>query len=329
MCGIVGYLGHEPASGHILTGLRALEYRGYDSAGLAVLGPDGVSVRRRAGRLHDLEALVEAQPVEGTMGIGHTRWATHGAATDANAHPHRDGSGRVVIVHNGITDNFADLRDGLLASGHAFTSETDTEVIAHLIGLELDAGADLASAVGAAVQQLEGAHAIVALSPDVPDLLVAARRGAAGGLVVGRNGETTCIASDLVAVIRHTHKVQVLEADEMAVVHADRAAQFSDLRLRPRTRATIDIPWDPLSIAKAGHKHFLAKEIHEQPTTLASVIRPRITLDPIELRFPSFRLPMPAAEIERVVLGRQRHGLARRFDWARLHRGLCRPAGDL
>ncbi|MCY3911799.1 MAG: glutamine--fructose-6-phosphate transaminase (isomerizing) [Chloroflexi bacterium] len=302
MCGIVGYLGHEPASGHILTGLRALEYRGYDSAGLAVLGPDGVSVRRRAGRLHDLEALVEAQPVEGTMGIGHTRWATHGAATDANAHPHRDRSGRVVIVHNGITDNFADLRDGLLASGHAFTSETDTEVIAHLIGLELDAGADLASAVGAAVQQLEGAHAIVALSPDVPDVLVAARRGAAGGLVVGRNGEASCIASDLVAVIRHTHRVQVLEADEMAVVHADRAAQITDLRLRPRTRAMIDIPWDPLSIAKAGHKHFLAKEIHEQPTTLASVIRPRITLDPIELRFPSFRLPMPAAEIERVVL---------------------------
>ena len=302
MCGIVGYLGHEPAAGHILTGLRALEYRGYDSAGLAVLGPEGVSVRRRAGRLHDLEALVKAAPVEGTMGIGHTRWATHGAATDANAHPHRDGSGRVVIVHNGITDNFADLRDGLLASGHAFTSETDTEVIAHLIGLELDAGADLASAVGAAVQQLQGAHAIVALSPEMPDLLVAARRGAAGGLVVGRNGETSCIASDLVAVIRHTHKVQVLEADEMAVVHADRAAQFTDLARRPRTRTTIDIPWDPLSMAKAGHKHFLAKEIHEQPTTLASVIRPRITLDPIELKFSSFHLPMPAAEIDRVVL---------------------------
>ncbi len=302
MCGIVGYLGHEPAAGHILTGLRALEYRGYDSAGLAVLGPEGVSVRRRAGRLHDLEALVKAAPVEGTIGIGHTRWATHGAATDANAHPHRDGSGRVVIVHNGITDNFADLRDGLLASGHAFTSETDTEVIAHLIGLELDAGADLASAVGAAVQQLQGAHAIVALSPEMPDLLVAARRGAAGGLVVGRNGGTSCIASDLVAVIRHTHKVQVLEADEMAVVHTDRAAQITDLARRPRTRTTIDIPWDPLSMAKAGHKHFLAKEIHEQPTTLASVIRPRITLDPIELKFSSFHLPMPAAEIDRVVL---------------------------
>ena len=302
MCGIVGYLGHESAAGHILTGLRTLQYRGYDSAGLAVLGPEGIGVRRRAGRLHDLEALVQAEPVEGTIGIGHTRWATHGAVTDANAHPHGDGYGRVVIVHNGITDNFTELRDGLLAAGHAFTSDTDTEVIAHLIALELDDGAELADAVGAALQQLAGAHALLALSPDMPDLLVAARRGAAGGLVVGRNGAASCIASDLVAVRSHTHRVQVLEADEMAVVYAGRAPQISDMRRRPRARAMIEIPWDPISIAKAGYKHFFAKEIHEQPTTLASVIRPRITLDPVELNFESFRPPIPAAEIERVML---------------------------
>ena len=302
MCGIVGYLGNEPAAGHILAGLRALEYRGYDSAGLAVLGPDGVDVRRRAGRLKDLESLVAAEPVEGSIGIGHTRWATHGAVTDANAHPHQDSSGRVVIVHNGITDNVAALRDGLLAQGHEFTSDTDTEVIAHLVGVELDRGAELVDAIGATLQRLEGAHAIVALSPGMPDALVAARKGSAGGLVVGRNGKATFIASDLAAVIQHTHKVQILEAEEMAVVHANKAVQISDMNRQPRARGVVEIPWDTMSIAKGGHKHFLAKEIHEQPDTLASGIRPRVTLDPVDLSFPTFKLPIPSGEVERVVL---------------------------
>ena len=300
MCGIVGYLGDEPAAPHILQGLRALEYRGYDSAGLAVLGPQGVDVRRCAGRIERLEALIDGVELDGSLGIGHTRWATHGAVTDANAHPHRDASGRLVIVHNGITDNFAALRERLLADGHELTSETDTEVIAHLIGIERDRGADLEEAIGAVVKRLEGAHAIVALAADEPDRLVAARVGSAGGLVIGRNEVGAVLASDLTAVVRHTHEVQVLEGGEVAVIRRD-ATEIRALDGRPVARRMITIPWDPMAAAKAGYRHFLAKEIHEQPETLASAIRPRITLDPLELNLEDFELPLAADAIERVV----------------------------
>ncbi len=300
MCGIVGYLGDEPAAPHILQGLRALEYRGYDSAGLAVLGPEGVDVRRCAGRIERLEALIDGVELDGRLGIGHTRWATHGAVTDANAHPHRDAGGGLAIVHNGITDNVAALRERLLADGHEFTSQTDTEVIAHLIGIERDRGADLERAISATLQRLEGAHAIVALAADEPDRLVAARVGSAGGLVVGRNEGGAVVASDLTAVVRHTHEVQVLEGGEVAVIRRD-STELRTLDGRPVARRMITIPWDPMAAAKAGYRHFLAKEIHEQPETLASAIRPRITLDPLELNLEGFELPLAADAIERVV----------------------------
>ncbi len=301
MCGIVGYLGDEGAAPHILAGLRALEYRGYDSAGLAVMDAQSVNVRRCTGRIDELAELVAAAPVEGSLGIGHTRWATHGAVTDANAHPHSDASGRVFIVHNGITDNFAELKAELRSEGHEFTSQTDTEVVAHVIGRERDGGLDLPMAVAAAMRRLDGAHAVLALCADEPDLLVAARSGAAGGLCVGRNSRCVFLASDLPAVVRHTREVQVLEANELAVVQREEVG-IRNLAGQLIERPTLSVPWDPMSAAKAGYRHFFSKEIHEQPEALASTIRPRVTLDPAELKFDQFKLPLPAREIEHVTL---------------------------
>lgn len=301
MCGIVGYIGNGSAAPTILDGLRALEYRGYDSAGLAVLTPQGLSVRRRAGRIDDLAMLVDDQLMAGAIGIGHTRWATHGAVTDTNAHPHADASGRLVIVHNGMTDNVAELRAELLADGHVFNSETDTEVIAHLIGVERDAGLPLTDAVGRTLRRLAGAHSVLALAADEPDLLVGGRVGSAGGMVVGHGASEAFLASDLPAVVRHTRNLQVVEAGEIVALRSD-GAEFQDLNNRPRQRRWISVPWGPMAAAKAGHRHFMHKEIHEQPDTLADTIRPRVTLDPAELRLHDFQLPVDACDVERVVI---------------------------
>lgn len=301
MCGIVGYIGDGPAVPAIMDGLRALEYRGYDSAGLAVLTPEGLSVRRRAGRIEDLTKLLDEPLMSGGIGIGHTRWATHGAVTDANAHPHADASGRLVIVHNGMTDNVAELRAELLAEGHRFASETDTEVIAHLIGIERDAGASLTDAVGRTLRRLAGAHSVLALAADEPDLLVGGRVGSAGGLVVGHGSSEAFLASDLPAVVRHTRNLQVVEAGEIVALRTD-GAEFQDLHSRPRHRPLISVPWGPMAAAKAGHRHFMHKEIHEQPDTLADTIRPRVTLDPAELRLHDFQLPVDAKAVDRAVI---------------------------
>ncbi|MBM4438509.1 MAG: class II glutamine amidotransferase, partial [Actinobacteria bacterium] len=208
VCGIVGVVGDRPAAPLILEALRALEYRGYDSAGLAVLGPEGIQIRRRAGKLDGLAELVAHDAPAGSLGIGHTRWATHGAVTDANAHPHRDASGTIALVHNGILDNFAELKARLVAAGHRFVSETDTEVIAHVIGEARERGADLPAAMRSAMGQLQGAHALLALAADAPDQVVAARVGTAGGLVVGFTAQGALVASDLPAVVRYTRQVQ-------------------------------------------------------------------------------------------------------------------------
>jgi glucosamine--fructose-6-phosphate aminotransferase (isomerizing) len=301
MCGIVGYIGDGSVAPAILDGLRALEYRGYDSAGLAVLTPQGLSVRRRAGRIDDLATLVDDELMAGDIGIGHTRWATHGAVTDANAHPHADASGRLVIVHNGMTDNVAELRTELLADGHEFDSDTDTEVIAHLIGAQRDAGSSLTDAVGRTLRRLAGAHSVVALAADEPDLLVGGRVGSAGGLVVGHGASEAFMASDLPAVVRHTRNLQVVEAGEVVSLRCD-GAEFRDLHSRPRNRRLISVPWGPMAAAKSGHRHFMHKEIHEQPDTLADTIRPRVTLDPAELRLRDFQLPVDARDVERVVI---------------------------
>ncbi len=301
MCGIVGYIGDGSAAPAILDGLRALEYRGYDSAGLAVLTAEGLSVRRRAGRIDDLALLIDDELMSSAIGIGHTRWATHGAVTDNNAHPHADASGRLVIVHNGMTDNVTELRAELLADGHRFASETDTEVIAHLIGIQRDAGASLTDAVGRTLRRLAGAHSVLALAADEPDLLVGGRVGSAGGLVVGHGSSEAFLASDLPAVVRHTRNLQVVEAGETVTLRTD-GAEFQDLNSRPRHRRLFSVPWGPMAAAKAGHRHFMHKEIHEQPETLADTIRPRVTLDPAELRLHDFQLPVDAKAVDRAVI---------------------------
>ena len=301
MCGIVGYVGDGPAVEPILAGLRDLEYRGYDSAGLAVLGPMGFTVRRRAGRIEDLADLIDRETVAGNTGIGHTRWATHGAVTDNNAHPHTDATERIVVVHNGMTDNVTELRESLIAEGHTFASETDTEVIAHLIGIEYDRGMSLTESVGRTLRHLAGAHSLVVLSQDQPELIVAGRIGSAGGLVVGHGPSGGFLASDLPAVVRHTREIQVVQANEVVALGRD-SAEFCDLEQQTIHRRPMSVPWNPIAALKAGYRHFMDKEIHEQPETLADTIRPRVTVDPARLRLDEFESPIDAGEIDRTII---------------------------
>ncbi|NLE77797.1 MAG: glutamine--fructose-6-phosphate aminotransferase, partial [Chloroflexi bacterium] len=207
MCGIVGYIGERDAAPIILEGLRRLEYRGYDSAGLAVIQDGAVAVRRCQGKLQALEAAVQCQPLAGAVGIGHTRWATHGPPSERNAHPHQDCTGRLVVIHNGIVENYLPLRRELVEQGHRFSSDTDTEVIAHLVEAYLAASGDLEAAVRRALERIRGAHGIVVLSADHPDRLVAARLGNAGGVVVGLGQGEMFLASDLPAILEHTRRV--------------------------------------------------------------------------------------------------------------------------
>src|SRR5262252_1968625 len=217
MCGIVGYIGDKSSVEIILEGLKRLEYRGYDSAGIAVVGAEGLQIRRAAGRIKVLEGLLGEQPVRGTVGIGHTRWATHGRPTDDNAHPHRDGSGNLVVVHNGIIENYLPIKERLQAAGHRFTSETDTEVIAHLIEWHLRDTQRLDHAVRRALHELRGSYAIAVLSRAAPDRLVAAKQGA-GSVVVGLGQGETYLASDIPAILSHTRDMVILEDEDVAVV---------------------------------------------------------------------------------------------------------------
>src|SRR5215470_7616593 len=220
MCGIFGYIGARNAVEILLDGLRRLEYRGYDSAGLAIQTPRGLEVRRRAGRIDHLDRLVATEPLEGTVGLGHTRWATHGRPADHNAHPHRDCSGDLAVVHNGILENYLELKAALEAQGHRFTSETDTEIVAHLVESFVSGGAELAAAVNAALQKIRGAFAICVLSGRDPGRIVVAKRGA-GAVVIGLGDREIFVASDIPAVLPHTRQVVLLEDDEIAVLHRD------------------------------------------------------------------------------------------------------------
>ena len=271
MCGIMGYVGRREAAPLLFEGLRRLEYRGYDSAGIAAFANGGIAVRRAAGKLDNLGRVLQADPLSGTVGIGHTRWATHGPPSEENAHPHR--AGDVVVIHNGIVENYLDLRHELTREGRTFTSETDTEVISHLIDSALQAGAPFPAAVRAAIHRLTGSFAIVALSERAPGTLLAAKN--ATPIVIGVGTGENFVASDVPALLDYTREVVFLEDGEMAELGADGVA-ISDFAGQPVSRTPRHIHWDALTAQKDGYKHFLLKEIHEQPQAIIDTMRGRL-----------------------------------------------------
>jgi len=275
MCGIVGYLGSKPVVPVIIGGLRKLEYRGYDSAGLAVVDHGRILLRRVSGKLGNLARSLERDPLAGDYGIGHTRWATHGRPTEANAHPHRDCTGRVVVVHNGIIENYLALKAKLQKDNHTFLTETDTEVIAHLIE-SLMPGRSFPEAVGAALEQLRGSFAICAISSDAPKTIIAARNGPP--LIAGLGDQEYFIASDVPALLEHTRRMYFMQDGEMAVLTPG-GVVIQDFRGREIRFTPQEISWSPEMAEKGGFPHFMLKEIHEQPRGLLDTITGRISPD--------------------------------------------------
>jgi glucosamine--fructose-6-phosphate aminotransferase (isomerizing) len=281
MCGIVGYVGDKQVVPVIIDGLRRLEYRGYDSAGIAVVNGKGMDVRRAEGKLRNLEEVIKQKPLEGSYGIGHTRWATHGRPTEENAHPHRDCTGKVVVVHNGIVENYLQLKKALIAEGHKFTTETDTEVIAHLIENQLYKSRDgrrvpLEEAVRNTVKQLTGVFALGVLCSDDPDKIVAARNGPPAVIGIGDN--EYFVASDVPAILHHTRNMFFLADGDVAVVTRS-GVKVTDFDGNAKTRDVQRITWDPLMAEKGGFKHFMLKEIYEQPRAVRDTTLGRVSLD--------------------------------------------------
>ena len=301
MCGIVGYVGDRDAVGILLDGLSRLEYRGYDSAGLVVQADSQLLVRRSVGKIARLRRVIEDAKVAGTTAMGHTRWATHGRPSDANAHPHVDCTGRIAVVHNGILENYLELKAGLEGAGHRFKSETDTEVMAHLVESELTRCGDLVSAIRAALRQIRGAYAFCVLSADELERIVAAKRGG-GAVVVGLGDGEVFIASDIPAVLPHTRDVVILEDDEVAVIDRH-GLSISTLDGAPVGRKPSRIAWDAAMAQKGGYDHFMLKEIHEQPEAVTATFRGRVNPETGEVRIPEANLtPALTAQIRRVVL---------------------------
>ncbi len=288
MCGIVGYIGSQGATGIILDGLKRLEYRGYDSAGVAVIADGVLQVRRSAGKIRNLEAILRDRPVDGPVGLGHTRWATHGRPSEENAHPHTDCTGSIVVVHNGILENYLPIKKRLGAEGHTFKSETDTEVVAHLVEAHFPAAGSLAEAVRRALGELRGAYAIGVISDREPGALVCAKAGA-GGVVIGLGESEYFVASDIPAILSHTRDVLVLEDEEMAVV-SRHGVQLSTLAGRPVERPVTRIVWDPIMAEKGGYRHFMLKEIYEQPRAITDTFRGRISPETGDCFLPDLNL---------------------------------------
>src|SRR5580700_5776676 len=320
MCGIVGYVGKKQVVPVIIEGLRKLEYRGYDSAGIAVAGNGaGLEIRRAEGKLRNLEEVIRLKPLDGTYGIGHTRWATHGRPTEENAHPHRDCTGSIVVVHNGIIENYIDLKKQLIAEGHKFQTETDTEIIAHLLE-KFSKNSSLEDAVLKAVKVMGGAYALVAISAKDPHKIVAARLGPP--IVVGLGDQEFFVASDIPAILQHTRSVFFLGDGEIAILTPE-GVRLIDFESRALIRPAQHITWDPIMAEKGGFKHFMQKEIFEQPRSVRDTLLGRISqetgkvfldeMDISEREFQNFR------DVKIVACGTSWHaGLAGKFMIERL-----------
>ena len=321
MCGIVGYVGKKSVVPVIIEGLRRLEYRGYDSAGIAVSGNgNGLEIRRAEGKLRNLEEAIRQKPLHGTYGIGHTRWATHGRPTEENAHPHRDCTGKIVVVHNGIVENYLSLKKKLIEEGHKFTTETDTEIIAHLVEKYSAPSGNghrisLEDAVRQTVKQISGVFALAVISTDEQNKIVAARNGPP--TVIGLGNDEYFVASDVPALLQHTRDIFFLADGDMAIVTAD-GVQLTDFNGKPVVRQVQHVSWDPIQAEKGGFKHFMLKEIYEQPravrdTTLGRVSQDtgHIFLDQMEISEAEFR---SAAKINILACGTSWHaGQAGKF----------------
>jgi glutamine---fructose-6-phosphate transaminase (isomerizing) len=277
MCGIVGYVGNKQVVPLIIEGLRKLEYRGYDSAGIAVVNEDhDLEIRRAEGKLRNLEETIRLSPIDGTYGIGHTRWATHGRPTEENAHPHRDCTGRVVVVHNGIIENYLQLKEKLRHSDHRFVTETDTEIIAHLIEEHLRQNMSFEEAVRTAAGELRGIFALSIINADEPDTIIAVRQGPP--VVIGLGDREFFVASDIPPILHHTRDVFFLGDGELAVINKDavRVMDFEGNTVQPSIQR---ITWDPIMAEKGGFKHFMLKEIYEQPRAVRDTVQGRVSLD--------------------------------------------------
>jgi glucosamine--fructose-6-phosphate aminotransferase (isomerizing) len=302
MCGIVGYIGPRDATPIIINGLKRLEYRGYDSAGIAVLNGNRLEVRKDAGKLSQLIDLVGKSPINGAPGIGHTRWATHGAPSARNAHPHLGQTKRVVVVQNGIVENFLELKDELTAEGVEFQSDTDTETIVHLVEHYLATGIGLVEAARHTFNQIQGANVVVLMSADEPDKIVTARIGNAGGVVVGLGEGENFIASDTPAIMEHTRSVIFLESRQMAVVTRNTVTieTLDGAKIKPQVHT---ISWDPIAAEKGEYRHFMQKEIHEQVRALTDTLAGRVDFANGKIRLPDLKLTEKVAKnIEKIYI---------------------------
>ena len=277
MCGIVGYIGPKKVVPVVIEGLRKLEYRGYDSAGIAVVNGNGkLEIRRAPGKLRNLEEVIQKSPLEGTYGIGHTRWATHGRPTEENAHPHRDCSGEIVVVHNGIIENYLELKEQLQREGHKFVTETDTEIVAHLVEKNSQGGIPLEEAVRRSLKELRGIYALVFMSARDPKKIVAARMGPPS--VIGLGEGEYFVASDIPALLAHTRQIFFLADGDIAVL-TEHGVRVMDHDSKPVIRAAQHVSWDPIMAEKGGYKHFMQKEIFEQPRAVRDTLLGRISQD--------------------------------------------------
>jgi glucosamine--fructose-6-phosphate aminotransferase (isomerizing) len=302
MCGIVGYIGPRDATPIILNGLKRLEYRGYDSAGLAIVNGGRLEVRKDAGKLSQLVDLVDKSPINGAPGIGHTRWATHGAPSARNAHPHLGQTGRVVVVQNGIVENFLELKEELSAEGVKFQSDTDTETIVHLVEHYQAGGLGLVEAARQTFKQIQGANVVVLMSADEPDKIVTARIGNAGGVVIGLGEGENFLASDTPAILEHTRSVIFLESRQMAVVTREkvRVESLDGTEIKPQVHL---VSWDPVAAEKGEYRHFMQKEIHEQVRAVTDTLAGRVDWGEGRIRLPDLKLTGEFAnKIEKIYI---------------------------